>query len=127
MSYGHLKVIEEVTALPCDEVVFTGGASKGVLWPRVMADVLGLPVKVPKVKESTALGAAILAGIGVGEYPDVATAAGVVADFETTLDPHPSVHERYEELYTRWNRIYDGELALVDQGLLKPLWKAAGT
>jgi autoinducer 2 (AI-2) kinase len=93
----------------------------------VMADVLGLPVKVPKVKESTALGAAIFAGIGAGEYPDVATAARAVAGFETTLDPDPSVHERYEELYADWKRIYEGELALVDQGLLKPLWRAAGT
>ena len=127
VSYGHLKVIEEVTSRSCSEVVFTGGASKGTLWPRVMADVLGLPVKVPKVKESTALGAAIFAGVGAGEYPDVATATRAVAGFETTLDPDPSVHARYEELYADWKRIYDGQLALVERGLLKPLWRAAGT
>ena len=92
-----------------------------------MADVLGLPVKVPKVKESTALGAAIFAGVGAGEYPDVATATRAVAGFETTLDPDPSVHARYEELYADWKRIYDGQLALVERGLLKPLWRAAGT
>jgi autoinducer 2 (AI-2) kinase len=127
VSYGHLKVIEAVTGQACRHVVFTGGAAKGSLWPRVMADVLGLPVSIPKVKESTALGAAIFAGIGAGEYPDVATAARAVAGMETTLDPDPAVHERYEQLYLDWKRIYDGELALVEQGLLKPLWRAAGT
>jgi autoinducer 2 (AI-2) kinase len=89
--------------------------------------VLGLPVSVPRVKESTALGAAMFAGIGAGVYPDVATAARQVVSFETTLDPDPEVHRRYGELYERWSRVYSGELALVENGLLKPLWRAAGT
>ena len=36
-----------------DELVFTGGAAKGRLWPQIVADVLGLPVSVPAVVEST--------------------------------------------------------------------------
>ncbi len=127
VSYGHLKVIEEVTGQPCKQVVFTGGASKGSLWPRVVADVLGLPVRVPKVKESTALGAAIFAGIGAGIYQDVTSAAAQVTSFERTIEPDPNTHARYEELYARWLDIYSGELGLVEQGLLKPLWRAAGT
>jgi autoinducer 2 (AI-2) kinase len=127
VSYGHLKVIEQVTGERSDEVVFTGGASKGQLWPHVMADVLGLPVKVPKVKESTALGAAIFAGIGAGEYGDLASAASAVTGFEATIEPDPSVHERYEQLYANWLQVYQAELGLVDDGLLQPLWRAAGT
>jgi autoinducer 2 (AI-2) kinase len=127
VSYGHLKVIEEVTRRRCHEVVFTGGASKGRLWPRVLADVLGLPVKVPAVKESTALGAAIFAGIGAGLYPDVATAARQAVSIEATVEPDPTVHGRYRELYADWLRVYEAELGLVEKGLLKPLWRAAGT
>jgi autoinducer 2 (AI-2) kinase len=127
VSYGHLKVIEEITGMSIDHAVFTGGASKGTLWPRILADVLGLPVKVPRVKESTALGAAMFAGIGAGLYPDVATAARQVVSFEKTLDPDPQTHDRYRDLYAKWSRIYAAQLALVEQGLLKPLWRAAGT
>ncbi len=127
VSYGHLQVIEEITEQSIDHVVFTGGASKGTLWPRILADVLGLPVRVPRVKESTALGAAIFAGIGAGVYPDVATAARQVVSFETTLDPDPEIHSRYRELYEKWTRVYNAQLALVEEGLLKPLWRAAGT
>jgi autoinducer 2 (AI-2) kinase len=127
VSYGHLQIIEEVTARSIDHAVFTGGASKGTLWPRILADVLGLPVKVPRVKESTALGAAMFAGIGAGLYSDVAAAAGQVVSFETTIDPDPEIHHRYRELYERWSRVYGAELALVESGLLKPLWRAAGT
>jgi autoinducer-2 kinase len=127
VSYGHLKVIEQITKQQCDHVVFTGGASKGTLWPRILADVLGLPVSVPVVKESTSLGAAMFAGIGAGVYPDVTSAAQRVVSFEKTIDPDPQAHDRYEDLYARWMRVYEGELALVEQGLLKPLWRAAGT
>jgi autoinducer 2 (AI-2) kinase len=127
VSYGHLQVIEEITARPVDHAVFTGGASKGTLWPRILADVLGIPVSVPRIKESTALGAAMFAGIGAGLYPDVATAARQVVSFETTLEPDPETHGRYSELYGNWNRVYGAELTLVENGLLKPLWRAAGT
>lgn len=127
VSLGHLQVIEELTGRPVDRAVFTGGASKGTLWPRIMADVLGIPVSVPRVKESTALGAAMFAGIGAGLYPDVATAAREVVSFEATLEPDPEVHRRYGELYERWKRVYAAELGLVEDGVLKPLWRAAGT
>jgi len=127
VSYGHLQVIEQVTRQSCDQVVFTGGASKGKLWPRILADVLGLPVKVPLVKESTSLGAAIFAGIGSGVYRDVAEAAASVVGFEPVVDPNTNAHHRYAELYESWKRVYAGQLALVESGLLKPLWRAAGT
>lgn len=127
VSYGHMKVIEEITRRPIEGAVFTGGASKGTLWPRVLADVLGIPVSVPRVKESTALGAAMFAGIGAGLFPDVAAAARQVVSFETTLEPDPAVHRTYGELYEQWGQVYGAELGLVEQGLLKPLWRAAGT
>jgi len=127
VSYGHLRVIEEITGRSVDHAVFTGGASKGTLWPRILTDVLGLPVSVPRVKESTALGAAIFAGIGAGIYPDVATAARQVVSFDATLEPEASVHSRYLDLYERWQRVYQAQLGIVEAGLLKPLWRAAGT
>ena len=127
VSLGHMRVIEEVTGETIDEAVFTGGASKGTLWPRILADVLGIPVRIPRVKESTALGAAMLAGIGAGVYPDIRTAAAEVVAFDRTVEPDSETHSRYLELYDSWLRIYAAELGLVEDGLLRPLWRAAGT
>lgn len=127
VSNGHLKVIEEVTGRRCEDVVFTGGASKGVLWPQILADVLGLPVNVPRVKESTALGAAIFAGIGARIYPDVAVAARRMVSHERTVEPDSKTHEKYRKLYEDWRRLYDAQLELVEEGLVAPLWRAAGT
>jgi autoinducer 2 (AI-2) kinase len=127
VSNGHLQVIREITGQSIDHVVFTGGASKGNLWQHVLADVLGLPVSVPRVKESTALGAAMFAGVGAGVFPDVGTAAREVVSLEKTIDPDPETHSRYQELYEQWVSIYNAQLGLVENGLLKPLWRAAGT
>jgi autoinducer 2 (AI-2) kinase len=127
VSYGHREIIEELIGQPIDHAVFTGGASKGTLWPRILADVLGIPVSVPRVKESTALGAAIFAGIGAGLYPDVATAARQVVSFDAAIEPDPEIHGRYVEMFEEWTRVYRAQLGLVEKGLLKPLWRAAGT
>ena len=71
VTRGHLELVREATGNAPQEIVFAGGASKGDIWCQILADVLGLPVKVPVVKEATALGAAILAGYGVGVFTDI--------------------------------------------------------
>jgi len=54
-----------------------------------------LPVQVPEVKESTALGAAIYAGLGVGVFDDPASAARRVNRIERTLEPQADASEAY--------------------------------
>ena len=53
-----------------------GGASQNDLLMQFQADILGIPVERPKCHETTALGAAYLAGLGVGVWPDTAAIAG---------------------------------------------------
>jgi autoinducer-2 kinase len=127
VSLGHLRIAEEVAQLAVRDIVFTGGASKGRLWSRILADVLGLPVRVPVVKESTALGAAIYAGIGAGLYDDLAAVVADVVQMERTVEPDPAAHARYRELYEQWLELYGRSLELSETGIVQPLWRAAGT
>lgn len=127
VSYGHMKIIESLTGLNFNEIVFTSGAAKGRLWPQIMADVLNCRVKVPVVKESTSLGAALYAGLGVGLYQDLRSVAQSVVSFEKTYEPDPTNHQKYQELYEQWSRIYARSLDMVEEGLIRPLWRAAGT
>jgi autoinducer 2 (AI-2) kinase len=127
VSYGHLRMIEEIVGRSVDGVVFTGGAAKSALWPRILADVLGVPVSIPTVKESTALGAAIYAGIGAGIYGGFDEVAGKMAGFEQTIEPDAAAHRAYTDLYQRWRDLYRGALSLSEAGLAPPLWRAAGT
>jgi autoinducer-2 kinase len=126
VSRGHLEIAEEVSGRSVDEVVFTGGASNGSLWPRILADVLDVPVRIPHVRESTALGAAVCAGVGVGVYSSLADAADL-ARFDATVEPEPAPAAQYRQLYEQWREVYDRMLEISDDGLVRPMWRAAGT
>jgi autoinducer 2 (AI-2) kinase len=123
---GHLAIIDELTGRPHREIVFTGGAAKGRLWPQVVADVLGVTVHVPVIKESTALGAAMFAGLGAGLYDDLATVTDQLVRFERTFEPEQNAQAAYEEHFDRWTRLYPRILELSETGLLRPMWWPAG-
>ena len=123
---GHLEIITELTGRTYDELVFTGGAAKGQLWPQIVADVIGLPVRVPVVKESTALGAAFCAGVGAGLYHDLTEVADRLVRFERTFEPQPAARAVYDESYARWRTLYPRILDLSESGLLPPMWWPAG-
>jgi autoinducer 2 (AI-2) kinase len=127
VARGHLGVVEDIAGADVREAILTGGAAKGELWPQIVADVLDLPVRVPVVKESTALGAAIYAGVGVGIYDDAVTAGERLVRFERTYRPDPAASAAYAHLYEQWLELYRRSLELSEDGLVRPLWRAAGT
>jgi len=127
VARSHLGIIESLIGARVREVVFTGGSAKGTLWPQIVADVLGVPVHIPVVKESTALGAAICAAVGAGLVADPSAEARRVARFERTVTPDPAAHETYLDLHERWLAVYARQLEISEAGLLRPLWRAAGT
>ena len=127
VSLGHLKIIRSLTGSETGEVTFAGGGSKGTLWPQILSDILGVRINVPVVKESTALGAAICAGVGAGFYPDIRDGSASLAKIERSFLPRRDIHEKYSSLYEKWLKIYRENLKIVDEGLLSPMWKAAGS
>jgi autoinducer 2 (AI-2) kinase len=127
VARGHLGIVEEIARVEVHDAVLTGGAAKGTLWPQIVADTLGLPVRVPAVKESTALGAAIYAGVGAGLYADAGDAAAGLVRFERTFEPDPAAAAAYSGLYEQWLELYRRSLELSEAGLVRPLWRAAGT
>ncbi|HEY5058886.1 MAG TPA: autoinducer-2 kinase [Gaiellaceae bacterium] len=127
VARGHLAIVEEIAGIAVEDAVLTGGAAKGTLWPQIVADTLGVPVRVPAVKESTALGAAIYAGVGAGLYDDAVAAAERIVRFERTVEPDAAAAARYAALYEQWLELYRRSLELSEAGLVRPLWRAAGT
>jgi glycerol kinase len=87
------------------ELRVDGGASMNGLLLQFQADILGIPVVRPAVTETTALGAAYLAGLAVGFWPDVDAVAGqwrADARFEPKMPA-----SRAESLRTRWREALD--------------------
>lgn len=126
ISFGHAKIIESVTGKYPKEIVFTSGASNSKLWCSIVADVLGVPIKVPKIKEATALGAAIYAGVGSGIYNDVVETSTNLCNFEEIYEPNIKNHEIYADLFEKWQQVYKTELENSDKNLTTHMWKAQG-
>ena len=123
---GHFDIISGLTASRPAELTFSGGGAKGTLWPQIIADVLGMPVHVPLVTESSALGAALCAGKGAGIYSGLTDLQADLRERAATFEPRPAAVSAYNDSYARWQQIYQRMLSLSEEGLLHPLWRAAG-
>jgi len=127
VARGHRDIIGGLTGLRFGELVFTGGAAKGRLWPQIMADVLAVPVHVPVVTESSGLGAALCAGVGAGIYASLGELPASLSARSATFEPDPAAAAGYDERYPAWRTIYSRMLEMSEEGLLNPLWRAAGS
>ncbi|EIJ6601875.1 autoinducer-2 kinase [Escherichia coli] len=126
VSTCNLSQIADFTGIHPSSLVFGGGGAKGELWSQILADVSGLPVNVPVVKEATALGCAIAAGVGAGIYSSMDETGECLVSWEREHVPDKRKHELYQELLEKWRAVYQEQLSLVDHGLTTSLWKAPG-
>jgi len=107
-------------------LVFAGGASKGELWTQILADVTDREIKVPEVREATALGCAAAASVGAGFHGDLVEAGKAFARFERTVEPNRANEAAYREARERWQAAYPLQKSLVDRGVTTSLWRAPG-
>ncbi|MCP4385165.1 MAG: FGGY-family carbohydrate kinase [Hyphomicrobiales bacterium] len=92
-SLEHLDVIPE-------KLIFVGGSSRNSALVQSKADALNIPVEVPEVAETTCLGAAMLAGVGTGQFGSVEDAWEAMRCPSTIVDP---VSERIAEANDRFS------------------------
>lgn len=83
-----------------------GGGAKSMLWKKMIANIMGIKVDVIESEEGPALGGAMLAAVGCGEYPDVKTIAEKIVKVVDTIEPEPELTAKYEERYQQFRRIY---------------------
>jgi glycerol kinase len=106
-----LDVMKEDSGIALNELRVDGGASSNNLLMQFQADLLGVPVVRPKVTETTALGAAYLAGLAVGFWKDQAEVRKAW-QAERVFEPHSSTDE-ITHRRSRWaealNRARDWE------------------
>lgn len=126
VSAINLDNIKAFSGVSPTSLTFASGASNGALWSQILADVTGLEVKVPVVKEATALGVAMACGIGAGVYKSFEEAGENIVKIEKTYIPNPSNFQAYQEAKEKWKKVYAKQMELVRDGTLEPMWKAPG-
>ena len=89
-----------------DRTKICGGGAKSLLWKKMVANILNLKVEVIESEQGPALGGAILAAVGCGEYEDVESAVRQFVTVVETIEPEQELVEKYEECYQKFKQIY---------------------
>ena len=108
--------IEEIQghSVEVKQLTMVGGAAQSPIWPQIVADVTGVPVTVPVERQAAALGAAILAGVGAGCFPDAAAgfaafkdaAKGSAPGAASKLTPDADTHAIYNRQFADYQHLY---------------------
>jgi sugar (pentulose or hexulose) kinase len=85
-----------------------GGGAVSNLWNQIRADATGLSVARPELTEGTATGIALLTGLGMGWYADLAEAARRIAPVERVFEPNPLNRAFYDHLAGLRRSLYEG-------------------
>jgi xylulokinase len=89
-----------------DQVRVSGGGAQSPLWRQILADVLGVALVTVNTSEGAAYGAALLAGVGAGAWPDVDTACRATIRQTGVTDPGEAALARYDEAYGIYRQLY---------------------
>lgn len=112
-AFAMRDVVERLVALevPADRVVLLGGGAQSQVWAQIRADVLGRPVEVSDVVDACPLGAAALAAVAGGVYPDASAAAAAIPVTCRSVAPDRAAHPA-EDGYHRYRALFDALRAL---------------
>jgi xylulokinase len=96
-----VSILEELGLAP-HHLLLTGGGARSAFIRRLQADVYGLPVSTVNREEGPAYGAALLAAVGIGAFPDLASAARATLTREPAVAPDRATRDLYHTLHARF-------------------------
>lgn len=109
----NVEVLEEL-GLPIPEIRALGGGAKSRLWKQIEADVTKHPVLTTRQPDAATLGAAILAGVGLGRYSSAQEAAEGMVQIEEIFEPRPETFDLYDKTYAIYETAYDALCPVFD-------------
>jgi len=90
--------------IPCASVC--GGGAKSPLWCKILANILNMEIVTLQNEQGPAMGAAMLAAVGCGEYSDVYEAAKMGSAVKSTYTPDSEIVEKYDLRYKKFKELY---------------------
>jgi xylulokinase len=110
-----IECLETVVGHPVAQIRAMGGGTRNPLWNQIKADVLQKALLVLEFQETGALGAALLAGLGIGVYETFEEATDVAQRVSggVTVTPDPAHAAIYDELFELYTQAYPETKALA--------------
>src|SRR5207253_9174446 len=108
VAYGLRDSLDLLRTLGVDARVgrASGGGARSRLWLQIVASVLAVPLELTVAEEGSAYGAALLAGVRAGVWPDAREAVAACVRVRDTLEPEPEWRRTYDEGYVRFRALY---------------------
>lgn len=104
LRHVALPIVESGLRIP--ELRVTGGTAAFDAWNQIKADVLGVPVAAPEVRDAALLGAAILAATQLGWHSDTVEAIRAMVRIERRWEPNPGTRALYDELFAAYRDLW---------------------
>jgi xylulokinase len=109
----YLETMEGMLDIEFNELRIGGGGANSPLWRQIQADCINRPVVLPKVRDSTVIGAAILGTVGTGIFGGYKEAIDNMFHIEERREPIPENVEVYKKQYPIFNKILNSEMGKI--------------
>jgi len=109
LDYAFLEMLQALelgVGQKAEKITAIGGGTRNEFWMQNKADIAGRPVVTLEVEEATALGAAMLAGVGVGVYNNLEEAVHRVQKPGKIFEPNIKLASFYAEMFEIYREIY---------------------
>lgn len=111
-------------SLEIRDILVIGGGAKGEVWRQMMADIYGVPIRVPRLlEEATSMGAAVTGGVGVGLFRDFSVIDDMI-EISHECRPQPDhvraygpVKEQFEAAYRALLPFYEAQAQTKEANL----------
>jgi len=106
LALRHVATPILAAGIRIDELRVTGGTASHDPWNQIKADVMGVSVAVPEVREAALLGGAIMGAVGLGWHPDTVAAIRSMVRFDHRCEPNPANRETYDTLFDAYTSLW---------------------
>ena len=109
VGYSARLVIESLEASACirpDAFNHSGGGAVSDIWCQIRADILGRPIRRMMIKDAGVLGAALMAGAGIGVFASLNAATKSFVAVDRVFEPDPKQRERHEHGFEKYQMLY---------------------
>ena len=109
VSYSARLVMESLEISSClrpSEINHSGGGAASDIWCQIRANVLNRPIKRMKMLDAGVLGAALMAGAGIGVFSSLSEAAKKFVMLDQVFEPNPEHSERHDQGFEKYKMLY---------------------
>ncbi len=108
VTFGLYECLETLIKyeVNIEEIIISAGGAKSEIWRQLQADIYNRRLSTLTVKDTSPLGAAVLAAVGAGKFDDIPEACDFFINKDREITPDPAKAEVYQRLYSHYQKIY---------------------